>query len=214
MVCGMAVISFDSRGTLFGTNMAVNTWHVTVPGALLTSEANAIVNAVNTFYNGWSTYRAISYTTGTRVLYFLESWWTKPVKDPVTHKVTTRGFFHTPPTIVPATSATSSAGTGQSIPAQLASVVSWRTATSGRSGRGRTYLGGFNTTGQSTAVVAAAAVTAINTAASTLISAIAAVSTGGGNAALAIWSPTLGTTLPVLSGASDATFDTMRSRVK
>jgi hypothetical protein len=212
----MSVLSFDSRSTIAGLNVCVNTWHLQVNGMPLTSEANSLVNAVKAFYDGHTAYRpgGTSVVTGTRVLYWLESWWTKPVGKPGNPGYV-KGFFNTPPFIVPATSASSTAGTGSgNLPPQLATVVSWRTATSGRSGRGRTYLGNLSGSAQNGAVVTAAAVTAINTAATTLISAIAAITAAGAPAKLGVWSPTGGVIREILTGASDATFDTMRSRVK
>jgi hypothetical protein len=210
----MPVLSLDSRGTISGLNVCVNTWHISVNGQPLVSEANNLVNAVNAFYNGFTAYRQGTMTTGTRVLYWLESWWTKPTFD-ANHKQLTKGFFNVPPTIVAATSATCTTGSGGgAIPPQLASVVSWRSATSGRSGRARTYLGNLGSAAQTGSIVTGTAVAAINTAASTLITAIHAITAAGAAADLGVWSPTKGWILPILSGASDGTWDTMRSRVK
>ncbi len=212
----MPVLSFDSRGTIAGSNVAVNTWHVSVNGQPLVSEANNVMNAVKAFYDGIAAYRPTGSTvvTGSRVLYFQEQWWTKPTFD-ANHNQLTKGFFNTEPFIIAATPATSTAGTGGTqIPPQLASVVSWRTATSGRSGRGRTYLGNLASAAQQVNIVAAAFVTAANSAAGTLITAIHALTVSGAAPDLAVWSPTKGVIRPILSGTMDATFDTMRSRVK
>jgi hypothetical protein len=171
----MPVLSFDSRSTISGTNVCVNTWHVSVNGQPLISECNAVINAVNAFYNGFAGYRAAgsTVTTGTRVLYFQEQWWTKPTFDGNGNLVT-RGKFNTEPFIMASASATSSSGSGST----------------------------------------AAAVAQFNTSATTLISAIHALTAAGALADLAVWSPTKGVLRPILTGASDATFDTMRSRVK
>jgi hypothetical protein len=212
----MPVVSFDSRNTISGSNVCVNTWHVSVPGAVTTTDGNSILGAVNTFYSALAAYRptGTTYVTGSRVLYYLESWWTKPTFD-ANGKLLTKGKFNTAPTILACTPATSSAGTGGTqIPPQLASVVSWRTATSGRSGRGRTYLGNLASAAQQVNIVAAAFVTAANTAAATLISSMHALTVGAGNPDLGVWSPTGGVIRPILTGAMDGTFDTMRSRVK
>jgi hypothetical protein len=212
----MAMVWFDSRSPIAGNNVCVNTWHVQTLGAVLTSEANAMLAAVSAFYNAQNAYRVngTSFTTGTRVLWALESWWTKPVGKPGASGYV-KGFWNTPPTIVPAASSTSAAGTGTGqLPPQLACVVSWRTATSGRSGRGRTYLGNLAAAAMSGAVLYGPAITAINNGATALIAAIAGITTGGGPAALSVWSPTTGLQRPVLTGASDTIFDTMRSRVK
>jgi len=212
----MPVLSFDARQTISGSNVCVNTFHVSVNGLPLTSECNSIVNAVKAFYDGHSAYRAnsTSVVVGSRVLYWLEAWWTKPTFDS-NGKLLTKGKFNIDPTIVPATPANSTVGTGGgNIPPQLASVVSWRTSTSGRSGRGRTYLGNLGSAALTVNLVTAAAVTAINGAATTLISAIHALTAAGAAPDLAVWSPTDGVVRPILTGSSDATFDTMRSRVK
>jgi hypothetical protein len=210
----MGVLSFDSRCTISGTNVIVNTWHISVSGQPLNSEATALVAAVGAFYNSYTTSRVGSHITGSRVLYFLESWWTKPTFDG-NHNQLTKGRFNTDPFIVPATPHTSAAGGGgTSIPPQLASVLSWRTATSGRSGRGRTYIGGLSTGAQSNNVINATTVSAINAGAAALITAVHAITASGVAADLGVWSPTQGVIRPILSGSSDATFDTMRSRVK
>jgi hypothetical protein len=129
--------------------------------------------------------------------------------------VTAKGFFNTEPVIVACTPVTATTGTGGTdIPPQLASVVSWRTAISGRSGRGRTYLGMLGSAAMQQSIVAGAFVTAANTAAANLISGIKALSILGAPPNLGVWSPTKGVIREVLSGSMDATFDTMRSRVK
>jgi hypothetical protein len=187
-----------------------------VAGQPTVTETNNLLAPVTAFFNGFSVYRAngVGTTTGTRVLYWAESWWTKPTFD-ANHKPLTKGFFNTDPLIIAAASSTSTAGSATGgLPPQLACVVSWRTATSGRSGRGRTYLGNLGGAAQSGGVILAAAVTSINTASTTLISAVHAISAGGGLADLGVWSPTKGVVRPVLSGAADSTWDTMRSRVK
>jgi hypothetical protein len=213
----MPVLSFDTRQTISGSNLCVNTWHCFVPTSPSVAEANAILGPFKAFIDSTAAYRSGGTVpvTGSRVLYWPESAWTKPVIDPVTHKVTTKGYFNAEPVIIGATPATSTAGTGTGfIPPQLASVVSWRTATSGRSGRGRTYLGNISQNAQSGSLILAGFVSAVNTAATTLITAVRALSVGGTPPYLCVWSPTKGTTREVLSGTMDATFDTMRSRVK
>jgi hypothetical protein len=137
-LCAMPVLSFDTRQTISGSNLCVNTWHCFVPTSPSVAEANAILGPFKAFIDSTAAYRSGGTVpvTGSRVLYWPESAWTKPVIDPVTHKVTTKGYFNAEPVIIGATPATSTAGTGTGfIPPQLASVVSWRTATSGRSRR-------------------------------------------------------------------------------
>jgi hypothetical protein len=191
----MPVLSFDTRQTISGANTCVNTWHCFVPATPTVAEANAILAPFKAFFDAHVLYRSAGTVpvTGSRVLYWPESAWTKPVIDPVTHKVTTKGYFNTEPLIIGASPAT---------------------ATSGRSGRGRTYLGNISQNAQSGSLITAAFVTAVNAAATTLISAVRALSVGGTPPYLCVWSPTKGTTRETLSGVMDGTFDTMRSRVK
>jgi hypothetical protein len=59
-------------------------------------------------------------------------------------------------------------GAGTSMPAQLAAVVSWRTAVATRSGRGRTYLGPFQASAFSQYVLAPGTVTTLQAAATAL----------------------------------------------
>jgi hypothetical protein len=99
------------------------------------------------------------------------------------------------------------------MPNQLASVVSWRTVLSGKSGRGRTYLGNFGTSAQVGNLIVSGAVTAINNAVTALITAVDAVAVSSGSPQLAVWSPTKGWVYPIITGASDTVWDTMRSRV-
>jgi hypothetical protein len=75
-------------------------------------------------------------------------------------------------------------------------------------------LGNLASAAQQVNIVAAAFVTAANTAAATLISSMHALTVGAGNPDLGVWSPTGGVIRPILTGAMDGTFDTMRSRVK
>lgn len=212
----MGIIRFDARSTISGLNAAVNTWHVGTAGVPTTAEANAVLAPFKTFYDNIAVFRPTGATTsiGTRVLYFELAWWTKPVGKPGTPGYV-KGFFNNPPLIVPATALTSTAGTGggQSVP-QLASVVSWKTNRAGRSYRGRTYLGPPGSTPVSGNQIAGASVTAINNAAAALPGAVAAVTVQGSGAALVVFSATKGSYDSVISGSSDAIWDTMRSRVK
>lgn len=212
----MGMLLFDSRSTIAGTNQVVNTFHVGCASQPTITEANAVIAAVNAFYNGFTAYRVNSTNsiTGSRVLYAVESAWQKPTFD-ANGNVLTKGKWTTEPVILGVTPTTSATGTGGAqTPPQLASVISWRTAVSGRSGRGRTYLGNLGASAQNGAFVAGAAATAINTAAATLLTAIAGVAGAAGPYNLGVWSPTKGRIQPILSGVSDNTFDTMRSRVK
>lgn len=216
MIWRMPVMSFDARGTISGANQCVNTFHVFVPSQPTAAEANSILTPVKTFFDAIAAYRVIATTSviGTRVLYWQEAWWTKPIG--ISGKPGyVPGKFNTEPLILGATPANAIAGTGgNAIPPQLAMVVSWRSVVSGRSGRGRTYLGNLSANGMNNANVASACVTAVNGAAAALITNLRAVSVSGTPAYLCVWSPTKGVTREILSGATDATYDTMRSRVK
>lgn len=212
----MPVMSFDARGAISGANQCVNTFHCFVPSQPTSAEATAVITPVKTFFDAIAAYRATGtqMVIGTRVLYWQDAWWTKPVGKPGTVGYV-KGSFNTEPLILAATPATSTVGSaGSQIPPQLASVISWRTSVSGRSGRGRTYLGNLGTNAQQFNLLASAAVTVLNSAAASLITNLRAVSVSGTPAYLCVWSPTKGVTREVLTGATDATFDTMRSRVK
>jgi hypothetical protein len=214
----MGIYLFDARSAIAGLNTCVNTWHVAGSNVNpTTADGNTILAPFKTFYDAHAAYRtnATSFTIGSRMLWFLESWWVKPVIDPITHKVTTRGYFTTEPVIVGATALSSTTGSGGAgLPPQLASVVSWRSTVSGRSGRGRTYLGNLAASAMSGATVAAAAVTAVNNASTALITAVNGLAPPSGPCHMAVWSPTKGVAREIISGAMDSTFDTMRSRVK
>lgn len=212
-----SLISFDARSTISGLNTCVNTYHVfAVPGITL-SEVNALLAPFKTFYDAFAAQRATgtSFTIGSRVLFWQDTWWTKPVGKPGQPGYV-KGFFNTPPTIYAATTLASTSGTGGNpLPPQLASVISWKTSSAGRSYRGRTYLGNLGQSAMSTSGgVIGTALTAFNNAAAALLTNIAGVPVSGGLPALGIWSPTLGKLTTVLTGSSDTTFDTMRSRVK
>lgn len=213
----MGIYLFDARSAIAGLNTCVNTWHVAGSNTNpTTADGNAILAPFKTFYDAHAAYRtnATSFTIGSRMLWYLESWWVKPVFDSSGNLVT-RGHFTTEPVIVGATALASTTGSGGAgLPPQLASVVSWRTTVSGRSGRGRTYLGNLAAAAMTGAQVAPAMVTAVNNASSALITAVNALAPPSGPCHMAVWSPTKGIAREIISGAMDATFDTMRSRVK
>jgi hypothetical protein len=207
---------FDARSVISGTNACVNTWHVSTTAGLTLSEANSVLAPFKTFYDAFASQRATgsSVTIGARVLMADPLQWQKPVGSPGKPGYTP-GKWLTEPVITPATPLTSTAGSGGlALPPQLASVVSWRTVVSGRSGRGRTYLGNLGANMQVGSQIQSSSVTTINNAAAALIAAVSALTPASGPVKLCIWSPTKGVIRDVLTGASDTTFDTMRSRVK
>lgn len=213
----MGIYAFDARSTISGLNTCVNTWHVAGSNVNpTTADGNTILAPFKTFYDAHAAYRlnASSFLIGSRLLWFLESWWTKPIGKPGQPGYV-RGGFNTEPVIVGATAISSTAGSGgASIPPQLASVVSWRTTVSGRSGRGRTYLGNLAVAAQNANQIQPAMLTAVNNAASALIAAVNALAPPSGPCHMAVWSPTKGVAREIISGSMDGTFDTMRSRVK
>lgn len=212
----MPVLLFDSRSTISGTNLCVNTWHVLCSAQPTPTESNAILATLKTFFDALAAYRAVGSTvvTGTRVLYFDQAWWQKPTFD-ANGKLLTKGKFTTEPIIVGATPNTSIAGTGGTpLPGQLAACLSWRTSVSGRSGRGRSYLGNWGSAAMTGSGVTAGCVGAVNSGAGTLLTNITAVTGTDGPFYLSVWSPTKGVIRPILTGATDSVFDTMRSRVK
>lgn len=210
------LLMFDSRSTISGLNQCVNTWHIRTSGAITATEVTNLMVPFKTFWDNLATYRSPGTVTitGSRILLADISTWVKPVGSPGKPGYV-GGYWSTPPLILAGTPSTSTAGSAASaLPPQLASVISWRTAIAGRTGRGRTYVGNLGNTAQQGASVNAAYVTAVNTQTTTLINAVPAVSVASGVVGITIWSPTNGYLHDVISGASDATFDTMRSRVK
>lgn len=211
------VLSFDARTLISGNNYGVNVWHVkTAAGVNPTvAECNAILAKFKAFYDYLASTRAPgTVSIGTKVLWFDETWWTKPVGKPGKPGYE-KGFFNTPPNIVGATPVTGVTGTGGlALPPQLAAVISWKTASAGRSYRGRTYVAQLGDVSRSGAAIHTATISYLNTAATNLITDVSGVTVAGGTVFLSVWSPTTGKAYVITSGSSDATWDTMRSRVK
>jgi hypothetical protein len=211
------LVSFTAECSISGLNKAVNTWHVGVTPTTTASEVNSILGAVKTFYDAWAPYRqsGFAYTIGNRVLHWPKASWQIPTGRPGLPGYVP-GRFLTPPVIVGATAVNSTAGTGGlPVPPQLAAVVSWRTPISGRTGRGRTYLGVLGANGINQNVLLAGFVSAQITAGATLLTNLNAITlTGGGTASLEVWSPTKGYSNAVIQCFMDNVVDTMRSRVK
>src|SRR4051794_33919894 len=101
----MGVLSFDARSTIAGSNLCVNTFHLLIGSVQPSgSEVNPALTAVKAFFDAVGPYRknAAGPVIGTRVLFFAESWWTKPTFNP-DHSVNTPGKFNTEPIIIGAT---------------------------------------------------------------------------------------------------------------
>jgi hypothetical protein len=210
------LLSFDARSAISGSNLAVNTWHVQTSGGLSNAEVSSIIVPFQAFYNAIAAYRATSTSVliGSRVLIGDVANWHKPVGRPGDSGYTA-GHWDPPETILGGSPLNSTNGSGGTVlPSQLASVVSWRTATAGRMGRGRTYLGNLGAAAMNGSTITGTFVTAATSAATTLISAVSAIVPTSGPIKLCVWSPTSGVTREILTGAMDGTFDTMRSRVK
>lgn len=210
------ILRLDARSTIAGNNQVVNVFHVQTGDNLTLPEANALLAPFKTFYDAWAADRTTgaNFVIGTRVTSWLQQWWTKPVKNS-SGQVVTPGHFNTAPDIYGCTAQTSVLGSaGAAIPPQLACVLSWKTASAGRSYRGRTYLGMLGAAAQTTSVIASATVARLNTAAAALLTGLSAVTVASGTAYLGLWSPTLGESRAIIAGSTDQTWDTMRSRVK
>lgn len=192
-------IKLDARGTIAGLNQCVNVFHIrTLALPTTTAEVQAVVDVFKTFYDNLASVRQgnATMTIGTRV-----------VADDASNT--------TPPQIWGTVPRTSVIGTSSgAVPAQLAAVISWRTPLAGRSYRGRTFLGLLGGAAQNGAVLQGSAVTTINSSAATLISGLAALSVAGGGCSLAVYSKKANVCTDIISGTTDATYDTMRSRVK
>ncbi len=97
---------------------------------------------------------------------------------------------------------------GTDMPPQVAIVVSWKTVLSGRSFRGRTYLGPVNRDcALSTGLIDPSIQTAIQTETDELTSALSEISMD-----LAVWSRTLNSFHRVTSSSIGNVFDTQRRR--
>jgi len=93
-------------------------------------------------------------------------------------------------------------------PAQLANVVSWRTAYAGRSFRGRTYLGPLGSSALTNNVIS----TGVNTAVTNATNALVAASVAASGWDLVVWSEKLQSSNPVISGVTNSKVETQRRR--
>jgi len=170
------------------TNLAVvsglgaNVWHVQ-PATDALVDVQAAIDGIRDFYTALAGRYNTSTTlvVGSRVLRI---------------DVTPQPIIASTPRVVAGTDG------GGAIPAQLANVVSWRTAIAGRSYRGRTYLGPFAASQLSGTVWISGLSTGIGTAAAALIAA----------GRIVVWSEKLQVATPIIGYATDTHVETMRSR--
>lgn len=167
---------------------AYNVWHVLCTTPTL-AEIQAAVDAIRDFYATASTVfpTTCSITIGTSVI---EISALPPVIWGPTPRVVAGG------------------GGSPAQPAQLANVVSWRTAFAGRSYRGRTYLGPLG----AGAVTGNVMTTAVNTATQNAANALIAASVAASNWELIVYSHKLLGGAPVISGVSNTKIETQRRR--
>jgi hypothetical protein len=169
---------------------AYNIWHVDVvddTGA----EVQAAIDAIRDFY-----------TTSSA---------TFPTVTNITIGTSVINISTTPPRILgPTPRVVAGTGGGTAQPAQLANVVSWRTAFAGRSFRGRTYLGPLGAGAITGNIMTAAVSTATQNAANALI----AASNAAGAWNLQVYSVKLNTATPIISGVVNTKVETQRRRNK
>lgn len=211
-----SVVQVSASTPLGGANAAINVFHIGCSGIQAPAEVNSLLNVFKTFWDALAVLRSqtLTVTTGSKVLFWEESWWTKPTYDGA-GRVLTPGSFNTPPIILAGTPSTSAAGAGGALlPQQLAVCISWRSIVASKSSRGRTFLGANGANTMQANLLLGTTVTAINSAAAALITGIAGVTSVNGPLSLGVWSPKLGKMTPVVAGSTDNVYDTMRSRIK
>jgi hypothetical protein len=168
----------------------VNVFNVGNDTALPDANVTNLLTAIKALYSSLTTYVPGSFSIGSRVLEY--------------HVGTAA------PRIVPVAAQAQTNAISAVLPPQLAAVLSWRTATGGRSYRGRTYLGPLNGAAVANQTLVGAFTGAANTAAATLITACKAQVTAPWG--LIVHSETAATDTPVLTGNMDSRVDTLRSR--
>lgn len=184
-------ITCESSGASV-SGKAINIFHVTAGSAstLPLGTINGILTDIKAFYTPAATYMTTNWTIGSRVLEYLPG--------------------GTAPVIIGATPQVQVMSGSNAMPPQLAAVVSWRTPLAGPSFRGRTFLGPLNNTAFSAASLSGAFTAAMNTAASTLITALQTRITGNGG--LVVRSTVQQLDTPVVSGVMNTKVDTLRKR--
>lgn len=187
--------------TGFGEPM-VNTFHVEIPGGYGSSDLEGVCELFRDWWNG----------TTVGVYVPLQDFQSSAV---VLESITARSMAAaTDPTFELSVNAAGGDAT-EVMPYQLAIVASWKTGFSGRSFRGRTYLGGITQQYNDGGAVTAAGVAALQITMQTLIDQVEAVATqqlvvvskySGGAPRAA------GVTTPITSVTIDNVWDTQRRR--
>lgn len=184
-------ITCESSGASV-SGKAINIFHVTAGSdtTLPLATINGILTDLKALYTPAATYMTTNWTIGSRVLEYL------PNGDA--------------PVIIGATPQVQAMSGSQAMPPQLAAVISWRTPKAGPSFRGRTFLGPLNQTAFSATSLSGAFTAAMNTAATTLITALQ--TRIGGNGGLVIRSEVKKLDTPVVSATMNSKVDTLRKR--
>jgi len=141
---------------------AVNIFHVTsgTTATLSDTQLSNVLNDLKLLYTAFATYCTITYSIGSRILELLPD--------------------GSPPVIRNIAALTQAPGVGTVMPAQLAAVVSWRTAFAGPSFRGRTFLGPLGSTAITAGSLNSAFLSAVNPAAVGMLTNMPAHANGGG----------------------------------
>ncbi len=141
---------------------AVNIFHVTsgTSATLSDSQLTNVLTDLKLLYTAFGTYTTITWSIGSRILELLPD--------------------GSPPVIRNVAALSQAPGVGTVMPAQLAAVVSWRTAFAGPSFRGRTFLGPLGNTAITAGSLNSAFLTAVNPAAAAVITNMPAHANGGG----------------------------------
>lgn len=180
----MPVLRITSQATNPAVSgLAVSVMHMTSASTSLT-DAQAVVDNIRDWYDGCKAlfHTSSTITVGAQVLDISD------VDNPL--------YVGTTPRTVVGT------GSGTQLPAQLALVVSWRTATATRSARGRTYLGPIASSALNAYVLTPTLQTAIQNASNTLIA----------TNRLDVYSRKLDVVYQVTSAVVNTKIDTMRTR--
>lgn len=161
---------------------AVNVMHMVSASSSL-ADAQACVDLLQTFYNAIKAlyHTSTTITVGAHV---------------IDYGVTPNVIVGTTPRTVTGT------GSGTQLPAQLATVVSWRTGLASRSARGRSFLGPIASVNLNAYVLTPSIVTTIQTAADAL----------WGSTRLFVFSPKLNTQYNVTQALTSNVVRTMRTR--
>lgn len=167
---------------------AINVWH-----AFVTDTTAAIVQKVVDAQRDF-------YTTAASLF---------PTSVTITIGTSVQLITATPPLILgPTPRVVAGTGTGGASAAQLAEVVSWRTAFAGRSFRGRTYLGPIAVSALTGGILSTPVTTACQNAANAYV----AASTADPDWIASVWSEKLQTGSDITSAVANSKVETQRRR--